>query len=166
MRLLVTGSRDWDHHASVDQVLAYYVRQAHDIGHGPLVVVHGKCVKGADHLAASWVRMRSRSGWPVKQEPHPANWNGPCGPRCREGHRQRRDGREWCPFAGNRRNEEMIRLGALACVGFWRNGSSGTRNCIENAERAGIRVLKIKWQERELVTQEWLAEHAPRLVVT
>lgn len=166
MRLLVTGSREWEHPDSIDEVLAYYTRQAFDLG-DPLVVVHGKCVKGADSLAASWVRIRSRNGWPVTQEPHPAHWNGPCAPTCKPGpdHRQVKDGREWCPMAGNRRNQEMVDLGAAVCVGFWRNGSSGTRNCLRAAERAGIRVLKIKWQERELVTQEWLAEHAPRLVV-
>lgn len=165
MRLLVTGSREWDHADSIDEVLAHYVRQAFDKG-GRLTVVHGKCVKGADALAATWVRIRSRNGWPVTQEPHPANWNGPCGPTCRTGpdHRQVKDGREWCPMAGNRRNQEMVDLGAAVCVGFWRNGSSGTRNCMRAAEKAHIPVLKITWQERELVTVDWLAEKAPELV--
>jgi hypothetical protein len=165
MRLLITGSRDWDHHPSVDEVLAYYTRQAHYLG-GRLKVAHGKATRGGDDLAAAWVKLRNRNGWPVDQEPHSAHWSAPCPPECPPGHRQRKDGREWCPRAGHRRNQEMVDRGALACVGFWRNGSSGTRDCLERAEKAGIRCLKITWQERELVTQEWLAEHAPQLVVT
>ena len=163
MRLLVTGSRDWTHLESVNEVLAYYTRQAHE-KHGRLLVVHGKATRGGDDLAMSWVKTRQRNGWPVDQEPHPAHWNAPCGPDCRPGHRQQKDGRDWCPYAGHRRNQAMVDLGARACVGFWRNGSSGTRDCIRRAEAAHIPVLKITWQERELVTPDWLAEHAPELV--
>lgn len=163
MRLLVTGSRDWTHHDSIDQVLAYYTRQAHS-KHGRLIVVHGKAARGADDLAAGWAKLRSRNGWPVGQEAHPAHWNAPCPRQCPPGHRQFKDGREWCPRAGHRRNQEMVDLGALVCVGFWRNGSSGTRDCLERAERAHIPTLKITWQERELVDEPWLAEHAPELV--
>ena len=163
MRLLVTGSRDWEHHDSIDQVLAHYTRRAFE-KHGRLTVVHGKAARGGDDLAAAWVKTRSRTGWPVVQEPHPAYWSAPCVPECPPGHRQRRDGREWCPFAGHRRNQEMVDLGAAVCVAFWRNGSSGTRDCIKRAELAHIRTLKITWQERELVTPEWLTEHAPELV--
>jgi hypothetical protein len=115
-------------------------RQAHSKG-GRLTVVHGKAARGGDDLAASWVAKRRREGWPVGQEAHPAVWRGPCRLEleCKPGHRQQHpSGADYCPRAGHYRNQDMVDLGALACVGFWRNGSSGTRDCLERAEAAHI----------------------------
>lgn len=165
MRLLITGSRDWDHLASIDQVLGYYTRQAFSFG-SRLIVVHGAASGGADNLAGRWVTQRSRTGWPVDQERHPAHWNGPCVEECKPNHRQtRKDGTDYCPFAGFRRNQLMVDTRPLVVVGFWRNGSSGTRDCLERAEEAGLPTFKIPWQERELADPEWLAARAPALAV-
>lgn len=162
-RLLVTGSREWDHPDSVDQVLAHYTREAFSLG-GSLVVVHGKAAKGGDDLAAAWVKIRTRNGWPVTQDPHPAHWSAPCPDTCQPDHRQHDGGREWCPMAGHRRNQQMVDLGAAACVGFHRNGSSGTRDCLQRAKEAGIPRLRITWPMRDQVDPQWLFEHAPGLV--
>jgi hypothetical protein len=163
MRLLITGSRDWNHLPSVDAVLAHYTREA--FSHGQqLVVVHGKARSGGDALAASWVHTRARNGWPVTQEPHPAHWNGPCAPECEPDHRQQRNGHEWCPFAGHRRNQEMVDSGVLVCVGFHRNGSSGTRDCLRRATTADVRTLRISWASRGIIDADWLTGHAPFLL--
>lgn len=163
MRLLVTGSREWDHLASVAEVLAYYTRQAHALHHR-LTVVHGKAHGGADMLAAAWVHRWGGRGWPVREEPYPANWGADCVPECSPHHRQRRgDGSEYCPYAGFRRNQQMVDTRPDLCVGFWRNSSSGTRDCIRRAEKAGIPVLKVLWQQREGVHTAWLGQNAPKL---
>lgn len=166
MRLLVTGSRDWDHLDSINAVLAHYARQA-DWHGGRLVVVHGDAARGADALAAAWIAKRAREGWPVSQESHPADWRGPCrlDLDCKPGHRKTQpSGGDYCPRAGHHRNQAMVDAGAAVCVGFWRNGSSGTRDCLGRAEKAGIPLLRVTWGERELVAPGWLAQNAPELV--
>lgn len=176
MRLLVTGSRDWGDpqrpdamaqaRAAIDAVLAHYVRQAHALGAPRLTVVHGKALKGADNLAFMWVKQRQASGWPVEQEPHPANWNAPCVDRCQAGHRHKYPNGtgDYCPTAGFRRNQQMVDLGALVCVGFWRAGSSGTKDCLDRAGKAKIPLFKVLWADRENVLgPAWLAQHAPAL---
>lgn len=165
-RLLVTGSRDWDHLDSIDRVLAHYAYMASLASPGGrLVVVHGAASGGADALAARWVAQRARNGWPVEQERHPADWGAACVQECRPDHRQRRqDGSDFCPFAGFRRNQRMVDTRPLVVFGFWRNGSSGTRDCLKRAERARIPVFRATWQERELVSPDWLAARAPVLV--
>ena len=164
LRLLVTGSREWVHAPSVAETLSFYTRLAFEHG-SRLEVVHGAASAGADALAASWVARWSRRGWPVSADPHPANWSGPCGPPpgCRPGHRPQRKGGggEYCPYAGHRRNGLMIESGIHACAAFWRNGSSGTKDCFERAERAGFKPLKILWADRENVDSAWLVERAP-----
>lgn len=161
-RLLVTGSREWDHPESVDAVLSHYTRLAF-AGGSTLLVVHGKARKGLDAMAATWVHQHQRAGWPVAQEAHPANWHAPCVPQCRPGHRKRYDdGSDHCPYAGFRRNQEMVDAGALACIGFHRRGSSGTRDCLRRAAEARIPHLRITWQERETAADPlWLAVHTP-----
>lgn len=165
MRLLVTGSRDWDHLDSVDAVLRHYAFEAFSAG-GQLVVVHGKAARGLDALAANWVRQKRLNGWPVDQDPYPADWNAPCVPECRPGHRQQRDnGSDYCPYAGFRRNQQMVDTRPLACIAFHRNGSSGTRDCLKRAVQARIARLRINWGERDQVDAPWLVEHAPHLAV-
>jgi SLOG family YspA-like protein len=162
VRLLVTGSRSWSHTESVNATLAFYTRLA-AADSGRLVVVHGSAADGADTLASGWVARWRRRGWPADQEPHPANWRGPCGPKCVPGHRRlRKDGTEWCPYAGHDRNTAMVASGPDVCVAFWRGSSPGTRDCATKAEKAGIPTRRITWDERELVTDEWLTLHAPR----
>lgn len=177
MRLLVTGSRDWGNpddpasmaqaRAAIDAVLGHYVLQAHMLGAPRLTVVHGSANKGADHLAYLWVKQRQRNGWPVDQEPHPAHWAAPCVPECKPNHRHRypSGAGDYCPYAGHRRNQAMVDLGARVCVGFWRAGSSGTKDCLERADKAGIAAFRVMWADRESVLeQSWLDANAPMLV--
>lgn len=158
MRLLITGSREWTHLRSMTTALQYLAR-GHFEGSGDLrqlLVVHGKAYKGADALAASWVARWRGKGWPVEQERHPADWGADCVKGCKPNHRRTKNGREFCPFAGFRRNQAMVDLGAQLCLAFWRDNSSGTKDCIDRARKAHIPVLIVPWDGRELVTDEWM----------
>ena len=68
-RVLVTGSRKWPHR---DMVYAALYRQYTE--HGPFVVVHGACSRGADAMASDWVRQHGTSRG-VIEERWPAQWN-------------------------------------------------------------------------------------------
>lgn len=113
MRILITGSRDWD-----DETL---VREALDSfrDHIPKTVQHilvsGGCRTGADLMAEDYAR---KVGWAV--ECHPADWG-------RYGKR-----------AGYVRNKEMVGLGADICMAFILNDSRGATMTVELAVAAGI----------------------------
>jgi YspA, cpYpsA-related SLOG family len=85
-RLLVTGSRTWDDDAVIEHALAAVLAR-HPEG---VLLVHGACPRRADAIA---VACAARTlGFQV--EAHPADWH--------------RYGRA----AGQRRNAEMVALGA------------------------------------------------------
>lgn len=165
IRLLVTGSRKWVHMQSVANTLDFYTRMAFESGHR-LEVTHGDAYEGADNLASGWVTRWGKRGWPVDQDAHPARWNDPCADRCEPNHRRtRKDGTDFCPYAGHRRNGLMVDLQPAVCVAFWRNNSPGTRDCFQKAEKAGIPLLKLTWDLREHVDETWLRLNAPRFAL-
>lgn len=126
-RVLVTGSRDWLDHNTVGAALACILAQQIDAGRS-MTVVHGDCPTGADRLASIWVgHMQIWLGrGPIAEEPYPADWN------------------RYGNYAGPKRNEEMVKLGAAVCLAFPMPRSKGTRNCIRLAEAAGIPVREFK----------------------
>lgn len=126
MRILVTGSRDWP-----DQELVWRVLDELLDKHGSIVVVHGACPTGADEQADDWAGTRELDGYPVKAEPHPADWKGP-----------RKRG------AGYARNAEMAKLGADLCLAFIHNESDGASHCSELAEKAGIETRYFRSTDR------------------
>lgn len=149
--LLITGSQTWTHFPSISQVLRMYA--SHAFSHNRrLLVVNGKCDRGADALATLWVARHKDQGWPVDEAPYPADWSGPCRPdRCEPGHRRlRANGDEYCPAAGNFRNELMISVGPMWCEGFMRNNSAGTAHCTRQARAAGIPTHVTPWTGRML----------------
>jgi hypothetical protein len=113
------GSRSWDDLEGVEEIFDRLILE----GDGSLVVVTGANgvprgrsatpaprppERSADALA-DWVALR-RGLLPIRVH---ADWTGPCDfegeVRCRPGHRRRRsDGTEFCPAAGNRRNQRII----------------------------------------------------------
>jgi len=118
MRVLITGSRAWPDARDVYQALN---EVAWSVGQGPLVVVHGKCFRGADRMAAEWCR-----GHPlVVEEPHPASWS------------------EYGKAAGFIRNAHMVDLGADLCLAFIHNRSRGASHCATLAESKGIETRRI-----------------------
>lgn len=117
MRVLVTGSRDWQEWLPIwetieDVALGYWGSE--------VVVVHGACPSGADKFASEWCQKSIELHWNVTEEPHPADWT------------------RYGKSAGFRRNAEMVNLGADLCLAFIRNNSKGATMTAELAQKAGI----------------------------
>lgn len=122
MRVLVTGSRDWQGVHRVWRALSdlHQVTAADE----PFVVVHGHCPKGVDAVADQWCREMVRVSNPnyatVVAERWPADW-------ATHGRR-----------AGYVRNAKMVELGADVCLAFIRNNSPGASMTARLAEQKGI----------------------------
>jgi YspA, cpYpsA-related SLOG family len=134
VRLLITGSRDWEGLAAENrlyqvlgrvQELAYVLVQR-------LVLVHGDCPTGADQCADRWGVRRDE----VTVERHPADW--------------RRNGKA----AGFYRDRHMVGLGADMCIGFLRNNSAGTTATMGLAREFGIPTFVINWEEEWNVAKD------------
>jgi hypothetical protein len=132
VRVLVTGSRDFDRPDVVAGCLDILVRQAVEACEEDFVVVHGACPSGADAHADAWVLRRDHP-WElqVHAERHPAIWS---------------TGKA----AGFQRNADMARLGADICLAFWRAESAGTGHMIRLAEEAEIPVKVIRYEDLEV----------------
>lgn len=105
MRVLVTGSRDWEGQCRVWEELDLCLTDA--VMNGVrLVVVHGDCPTGADRYARLWVQRRRAvsvaQGYAssVVEERYPAQW------------------RLLGKRAGYVRNAMMVDLGADLCLAF------------------------------------------------
>ena len=116
MRILVTGSRNWDDHRTLEQALLKATVEAFK-RREPIVIVHGAYTRGADEIAH---RLAKYHGW--QEEPHPADW--------------KTHGKS----AGPIRNQEMCNLGADVCLAFPLGASPGTRDCMR---RAGMHHIPI-----------------------
>lgn len=113
VRVLVTGSRNWEDRATMRKAMAEVAREF--TGH-MVTLVHGDA-PGADTMAAE---LAVRMGFWV--EAHPARWN------------------LFGRAAGPRRNQEMVDLGADVCLAFPHPDSRGTYDCMNRADKAGIEV--------------------------
>lgn len=127
MRVILTGSRSWDRPDVIHGILDIIAKETAAIG-DRLTLVHGACPSGADAHADAWYRAK-RGEMPLGVERHPANW------------------REHGKRAGFLRNQELVRLGADLVLAFLRDESPGTTGCIELAERAGLTVQVIHYEE-------------------
>lgn len=114
IRLLVTGSRDWEDEITLMSAIA-------DVAIPPdaWTLVSGACPTGADAIAEAFA-----DGLGMTVERHPANWPV---------HGKR---------AGFVRNAEMVNLGADICVAFIKHGSRGASMTADLAEKAGIEVRR------------------------
>lgn len=136
-RLLVTASRKF----SDTSMMRIALVRLNPISR-PLLVVHGGA-EGGDSIAKRWALEQKAMGLLVDEEEHLADWDGPCRKSCDHGgRRKRRDGTDYCPAAGNYRNQEMVDLGAdHALVGLVSSArNKGTRDCLRR-----IRTARIPW---------------------
>lgn len=115
VRVLVTGSRDWDDKETLIEAFKVWWLQAEEPANP--ILVSGACPTGADAYAEE---LWDRFGWPVER--HPAQWSTYGLP------------------AGPRRNREMVEAGADICLAFIRNHSKGATGCSTLAVSAGIPV--------------------------
>lgn len=135
-RILITGSRDWQDRAAVDDILTA-TAAANAFTETPTVIVHGGCPTGADAMADDWARWHAARNPLIEFERHRAETFGP-----------------W-PQCGPIRNRHMVGLGAditLAFIGPCTkpncrrpqpHGSHGASGCADLAEQAGITVRRI-----------------------
>lgn len=139
-RVLLTISRAWTQWSTVREVLTRVLTE-----HPGSVLMHGDARHGDRTTAGIW---RSLGG---TDNPIPAEW-GTCDPEtdvaCRKPHRRhRKDGTEWCPTAGHRRNTAMVESGPVLCLSFIRDHSRGASDCTRKAEEAGIPTIRYTHQE-------------------
>jgi len=113
LRILVTGSRDWD-----DQTTLYAAFAAIflDAGNRQVSLVSGNCPTGADKMAED---LFEAMGYDIER--YPADWS--MGKR-----------------AGYIRNQLMVDTAPDVCVGFVKNGSRGASMTVKLAQDAGIKT--------------------------
>ena len=125
IRILVTGSRDWEDVQTIRRALLWAITT-----YAPnrrVVLIHGDCPTGADAIAhVEWVHL-SRSNdlhllAPERFTVTPEDWH--------------RIGRR----AGPERNQLMVDQGADICLAFPLPSSRGTKDCMKKATIAGIPV--------------------------
>ena len=124
MRVLITGSRNWEGVWAETEVgvVLMAVECLSIVLRSPLVIVHGGCPTGADAIADRWARRRD-----YEPEVHPADWA------------------RWGKGAGPMRNVKMVEAGADMCIGFLRDSSKGTLHCLEMARIAQIPTFTVHW---------------------
>lgn len=146
------GSRAFTDTALVGQVLLETWHDALQAGYSGITVMEGGA-DGADAACAAWaIRHRHHGVGHLMVE---ADWEGPCPPSCPPGHRRtRRDGAEFCPAAGGRRNQAMVDRRPLLALAFilpcTRPGcrrprphdSHGTADCLRRLNAAHIPVRR------------------------
>lgn len=134
--VLGLGSRSWTDRDLIDDVLTETWHDARQDGYCGIEVMEGTA-PGADEMCGAWAEARFDQG--VGHLSIEADWEGPCAATCRPGHRRtRRDGTEFCPTAGPRRNQVMVDHRPLIALAFQVGESSGTADCLRRLKDAGI----------------------------
>lgn len=120
MKLIVTGSRDWEKEDHIWDTLRVFADDALDKGE-EVTLIHGDCPTGADAIADF---VAQEIGFEVIR--YPADWS---------------KGKK----AGPERNRRMIdeNLDADYVLAFPLGESRGTRHCMGYAERQGLQVINL-----------------------
>jgi hypothetical protein len=126
LRVIVTGSRDWEDPTVINVDLSRLSWHAHRTSRR-LVVIHGAHWSGVDLHARYWVHEPAQQALRVagylREEPYPANWGA------------------FRRSAGPRRNQHMVSLGADLCLAYPLGESKGTRGCAAMASKTHIPTL-------------------------
>lgn len=152
MRILITGSRDWDDYNTIARAISIAIDDL--ISANPndkeIVIVDGACSTGADELAHEFAnklsglmnmpREKTTHRYSIKTERHLAKWQSPCAKDCK--HKVIRGPMYYYSCAGPTRNKLMVSLGADICLAFIKNGSRGASGTAKLAEQAGIKVVR------------------------
>lgn len=127
MRVIVTGSRDWEGPAATERInkILLAVEILANALNSPLQLVHGNCPTGADAIADRWARRRGYE--PILYH---AEW-----------------GKLGKP-AGFIRNTSMALGGGDLCIGFLKDNSKGTIDMTEKAKAQRIPTFIIDWDEK------------------
>lgn len=138
--VLGIGSRVWTDRELIDTVLTETWHDARQDGYCGIEVMEGTA-DGADRMCGEWAKARADDG--VGHLPIAADWEGPCTDTCPPGHRRiRRDGTEFCPLAGHRRNQQMVDAEPAIVLAFQVGNSTGTADCLRRAETAGLVIRR------------------------
>lgn len=138
--VLGLGSREWTDNNLIDDAFTEAWHDALQDGYCGIEVMEGTA-PGADSMCGAWAKARVAHG--VGHLPVEADWEGPCVNTCRPGHRKtRRDGTEFCPLAGHRRNQAMVDAGPLIALAFQVGESTGTADCLRRLKKAGVPVRR------------------------
>lgn len=116
MKLLITGARTWTDPQPIKDAIDEFLL-AYDLPPNEVIFIHGDA-PGADTLGGE---IAYDMGMQV--DSYPANWN------------------RYGKAAGPIRNKQMVDLKPDVCIAFLVEGSRGTKNCIELAEKAGIKTI-------------------------
>ncbi len=151
--VLVTGTRTYDDVPTIHEALTEAWHEAMQDGFSGIEVMEGGAT-GPDSIAGGWAKAHLGDG--VGHQPVPADWDGPCAKTCPPGHRQEKHGRDWCPFAGHRRNQAMVDAKPLLTLAFIApcgnskcrkpkpHDSHGVAHCVKAARAAGIPVREVR----------------------
>lgn len=118
MRVLITGSRDWEDEAHVRKEMSRLWDRCPPFE--MITIVHGGCPTGVDRYAARWVDTSAADDVNVTEEVHPADW--------------KKHGKS----AGPIRNQEMVDSEPDYFLAFVRNSSPGTTGTVSLCRRSQI----------------------------
>lgn len=130
MRVLVSGSRDWNDQERIerdlDALLGRCLANNEDI-----TIVEGACPTGADKFAHEWAVAHSGASSRVHYERWPANW---------------RPNGQFNKAAGYQRNVKMVDTNPDLVLVYIRNNSKGASHTMTIAQTRGIecRVYRIE----------------------
>ncbi|WP_329390098.1 hypothetical protein [Streptomyces sp. NBC_01716] len=134
--VLGLGSRAWIDRDLIGWALTEAWHDALQDGYTGIDVMEGTA-PGADRMCGEWAE--ARLGDSIAHTPVEADWEGPCADNCPPDHRKtRRDGTDYCPWAGHRRNQNMVDRKPLLAMAFQVGNSTGTADCLRRLSKAGI----------------------------
>lgn len=132
-RILICGGRDFNDEAFLRSYLDYKRMWFAD----NCEIIHGDA-RGADKLAGKWAESR---GYTVR--PFPAEWDNLDHPEAII--KTRANGKKYNVNAGFIRNKQMLIEGNPDLVIAF-PGGNGTDNMIEQADKANVEIIKVKYR--------------------